>query len=54
MFVSILHFIILSNLFGRKSYWYCLVHMIKFFTERANYGKKKQQRALFNVSLTPF
>ena len=29
-FVIILHFIILNNLFGRESYWYCLVHMVKF------------------------
>ena len=54
MFVTIIHFIILNNLFGRESYWYCLVHMIKFITERANYGQKKQQLALVNVSLTPF
>ena len=24
MFVTIIHFIILNNLFGRESYWYCL------------------------------
>ena len=54
MFVTMIHFIILNNLFGRESYWYCLVHMIKFITERANYGQKKQQLALVNVSLTPF
>ena len=28
--------------------------MIKFITERANYGQKKQQLALVNVSLTLF
>ena len=40
MFVTIIHFIILNNLFERECYWYCFVHMIKFITERANCGKK--------------
>ena len=30
VFVYILHFIILNNLFVRESYWYCLVHVVKF------------------------
>ena len=54
LIVSILHFIILNNLSGRESNWYCLVSMIKFIAERPSAVKEKQQLALVNVPLTPF
>ena len=54
LIVSILHFIILNNLSGRDTYWYCLVYMIKFIAERPGDGKIKGTTGARQCSIDAF
>ena len=54
LIVSILHFIILNNLSGRDTYWYCLVYMIKFIAERPSDGKIKGTTGARQCSIDAF